>query len=165
LAAERQASSVPDSAVTAEIHEALDIHRNFAAQVTLDLEIRDCRTEFRHFRLRQVLDLNRGIDAGRRTDLLRPRPADAIDRRQRNHDVLVQRYVYSSYACHKNIPLRLAGAGSTLALLVPGILADHAHNSVAADDLAVPADFLDRCSYFHGMSLRPPNQRTCPPLP
>jgi hypothetical protein len=38
---------------------------------------------------------------------------------------------------------------STLALLVARVRADHPHDAVAADDLAVAADFLDRCEYFH----------------
>jgi hypothetical protein len=38
---------------------------------------------------------------------------------------------------------------STLALLVTRVRADHAHDTVAADDLAVAANFLDGCQYFH----------------
>jgi len=38
---------------------------------------------------------------------------------------------------------------STLALLVARVRADHAHDAVAADDLAVAADFLDGCQYLH----------------
>jgi hypothetical protein len=38
---------------------------------------------------------------------------------------------------------------STLALRVTRVRADHAHDTVAADDLAVAADFLYRCEYFH----------------
>src|SRR5579862_9320791 len=43
---------------------------------------------------------------------------------------------------------RWAG-GSALALLVPGVLADHHHHAVAADDLALLADCLDARSYLH----------------
>jgi hypothetical protein len=45
--------------------------------------------------------------------------------------------------------LHCARRRSTLALLVAAILADDAHHSVAPDDLAVAADTLDRCTYFH----------------
>jgi hypothetical protein len=38
---------------------------------------------------------------------------------------------------------------STLALLVAAILADDPHHPFAPDDLAVAADTLDRCTYFH----------------
>jgi hypothetical protein len=40
----------------------------------------------------------------------------------------------------------------TLTLLVARVSADHSHNAVATDDLAVPANFLDGCSYFHELS-------------
>jgi hypothetical protein len=41
-------------------------------------------------------------------------------------------------------------AGLTLALLVLGVLADHAHDAFAADDLAVLTDTFDAGSDFHG---------------
>jgi len=40
-------------------------------------------------------------------------------------------------------------AGSTLALLVPRVLADHAHHALPADDLAVAANPFNRCQHFH----------------
>jgi hypothetical protein len=39
--------------------------------------------------------------------------------------------------------------GSTLALLVPRIGADHTHHTVAADDLALAANLLYGSLYFH----------------
>src|SRR5215217_5874132 len=39
---------------------------------------------------------------------------------------------------------------SALPLLVPGVLADHEHPPVAADDLALLAHRLNRRSYLHG---------------
>jgi hypothetical protein len=36
-----------------------------------------------------------------------------------------------------------------LALLVPQILANDPHDTLAADDLAVAADSFDRCQHFH----------------
>jgi hypothetical protein len=41
---------------------------------------------------------------------------------------------------------------SALALLVPWISADHADNALAADDLAVAANFLDRSRNSHVLS-------------
>src|SRR5712692_5194025 len=37
----------------------------------------------------------------------------------------------------------------SLSLLVFRILADHPHHTLAVDDLALIANFLDRCPYFH----------------
>jgi hypothetical protein len=53
--------------------------------------------------------------------------------------------------CPVNVISR--SADSTLALLVARVGADHAHNTVAADDFAVAAHFLDRCSDFHVVLL------------
>ena len=39
-----------------------------------------------------------------------------------------------------------------LPLLVARIGANDAHDTLAPDDLAVPADFFYRCSYFHFVS-------------
>jgi hypothetical protein len=44
---------------------------------------------------------------------------------------------------------------SALALLVLRIRADHEHDTAAANDLAIPADFLDRCLNFHFLTPRP----------
>jgi hypothetical protein len=36
LTTNRQAAAMPQSAVTTEVHQTLDIHRHFAAQITFD---------------------------------------------------------------------------------------------------------------------------------
>jgi hypothetical protein len=36
-----------------------------------------------------------------------------------------------------------------LALLVPGVFADHHHTPVTTDDLALLTNFLDARAYFH----------------
>jgi len=43
--------------------------------------------------------------------------------------------------------------GLSLALLVARVGANHPHHAIAADDFAVSAHFLDRCSNFHGVAL------------
>jgi len=40
-----------------------------------------------------------------------------------------------------------------LPLLVTLVAADHPHNTVAANDFAVPAHFFDRCPDFHSRLL------------
>jgi hypothetical protein len=49
--------------------------------------------------------------------------------------------------------LGLLSRFSTLALLVTGVGADHTHDAIAPDDLAVAADFLHRSQYFHFILL------------
>ena len=78
-----------DSAIAAEIHQALDVHRGFAPEVALDNEIAECRSQIRDLGFRQIPDLCIGCNACRSTDLHCSRVANAKDRRQPNHDVLV----------------------------------------------------------------------------
>jgi hypothetical protein len=48
-----------------------------------------------------------------------------------------------------------ADGPSTLALLVARVGANHAHHTIAADDLAIAAHLLDGSSNFHGLLLDP----------
>src|SRR5690606_34217956 len=63
LAAQRQAATVADAAIAAEIHEALDAHRCLTAQVALDDHPRDLATQLLHLRLGQVANLGGGRHA------------------------------------------------------------------------------------------------------
>ena len=89
-----------DTAVAAKIHQPFDIHRDFTAQITLNLEVRDRGTQLGNFGLREILGRRCRINAGRRTNLLRASIANTVDRRECDHDVLVQRYVDACYTCH-----------------------------------------------------------------
>jgi len=139
---------VTNSTVTTEIHQALDIHRDIATQIALDLKARNCRSQFRHFWLCEILHFNRRIDARRRTDLFRTRVANAVNRRQCDDDMLVQRYVYACYTCHsissfRALPRFRRPYRLTLALLMPRVGADHPHNALAANDFAISADLFN----------------------
>jgi hypothetical protein len=126
---------VANAAITAEIHQPFDVHRGFATQVTLNDEIGDSRSQTGDFRFREVFYCGIRFYAGRVTDLLRSRVANAIDRRQPNHDVLVQWNIYACYSSHFSPVL----FDLALTLLVPFVSTDHAHNTVASNDLAVSA--------------------------
>jgi hypothetical protein len=80
---------VTDTAITAEVHQAFDVHRCFAPKVAFDHEIGDSRTQIGDFRFGQILDFRIRLYTCGSTNLLRPRVANAKDRRQPNHDVLV----------------------------------------------------------------------------
>jgi hypothetical protein len=145
---------VTNAAVATKIHQTFDVHRDFATQITLDLKICYRRSKFCNLGFGKVLCRRRRINSGCGANLLRPRITNTVDRRQRNYDVLVKRYVYACYTCHSISSfwalLRFWRPSQlTLALLVPRVGTNHPHNTVATNDLAVPADFLNRCSYFH----------------
>jgi hypothetical protein len=42
---------------------------------------------------------------------------------------------------------------SALALFVPRVRTNHANHAIAADDLAIAADLLDRCLNSHRLSF------------
>lgn len=55
LAANRQRTTMTQTAVAAQVHQALDIHRNFTTQVTFDLVVSiDCFADLKDFSIRQV---------------------------------------------------------------------------------------------------------------
>src|SRR3954463_279236 len=145
LTSHRQAAPVAQAAVAADLHQALDVLRALAAQVTLDHVVTvDDVAQLRHLVVREVPDLAVRLDPELGEDLVRGRPADAVDVRQADLDALVEGDVDAGDASH------CLRAPSALPLLVAGVLADHKHPPVAADDLALLTHRLDRRSYLHG---------------
>ncbi len=124
-----------NTAITTKVHEALDVHRRFPSEVTLNDEIGDSRSQIGNFGFCQILHCRIRFNAGRSTDLPRARVADAIDRRQPNHDVLGQWNVDACYSSHFT-PFLIFSA---LTLLMSFVSTDHTHNAIASNDLAVSA--------------------------
>src|SRR5690606_31790092 len=90
LSANRKPTTVPESAVAAEIHQPLDAHLHFATQVTLDLVVLlDDATDRAHLLVGQIVGTNRRTDARLLQDLLRGHPANPINIGQCNLDTLV----------------------------------------------------------------------------
>src|SRR5689334_8229001 len=138
----------------AQVHQALDVHRHFAAQVTLDQPLGDLRTQRGHFGFGQILHLGGGAHARELAALLRARAANAVDVGQADPHVLVHRDVDTGYACH----------GSALPLLVARLGTDDVHDALAAHDLAVLADLLYRRTYLHFGFLTYQRERLSPSL-
>ena len=92
------------AAIAAEIHQALDAHGHFTAQVALDRESADFLAQLVHLRVGQVFDLRRVCNAGSVANLLRARAADTVDRSQRDGGVLMVGNVYPSDTGHKRRP-------------------------------------------------------------
>src|SRR3954465_11690418 len=93
-AATRQRAAMAEPAVAAEVHEPLDVHRHFAAQVAFDLVVAvDGLTDLQHFRVGQLVDAALGRDADLVDDLLGELLANAVNVLKRNDDALVGRNV------------------------------------------------------------------------
>src|ERR1039457_1791455 len=80
LPAHGQALAVARTAITAQIHQALDRHRHLAPQIALDREFSHLFAQAFHVGIRQIFDLGRRYDLGSVADRLRARPPDAEDR-------------------------------------------------------------------------------------
>src|SRR5262249_39646793 len=93
--------SVPEPAVTAEVHQSLDVHLHFTPQIALDLE-------FAFDNVADRLDLGVGKlfdplgvrDLGLVADALRGHCADSVNVREGVCDVLATREIYASDSCH-----------------------------------------------------------------
>src|SRR5690606_24649595 len=89
LATDRETTAVAEAAVAAEIHEALDVQRHLAAEVTLDLEVLvDGLADLADLGVVQVVRLLALGDARELADALRAVRTDAVDVLQRDDRVL-----------------------------------------------------------------------------
>src|SRR5512139_3811285 len=89
LTPQRQSAAVAYASITTEVHQPLDAHRDLATQVPFHGDLADLAADRVEIRFGQVLHFGAGLDAGRFTDLLRRRTADAVDVGQRNDCVFV----------------------------------------------------------------------------
>src|SRR3954463_8787646 len=100
LSACRQSAAMPCAAIAAQIHETLDIHRDFTSKVAFDSELGDLFTQFFHVVIRQILDLDGAVYAGRGANGPRTSPTNAVDRGQRDNCVLMVWNVYTGDTGH-----------------------------------------------------------------
>src|SRR5262245_41300585 len=99
----RQAAAVPEAPVAAEIHETLDVELHLTAQVALDLVVGvEDLADGLHLRVGELLDALVLGDLRLFTDLLRGRPADAIEVRERVGDMLAAGKVNTGDTCHRS---------------------------------------------------------------
>src|SRR5690606_7602952 len=189
LTADRKATAMTQAAVATQVHQTLDFHVDFAAQVTLGEDLGDFATQLLDLLVGEYLDLCRRIVTGSCADALRGGATNTVDVGQRDNSVLVIRNVDACNTGHSvklqltairapeakkraqdvsavtknNQPGSTLAAGhitrdshSALALLVTRLrAADHSHDAVATDDLAVAAQLLHRCTNFHHQLLEP----------
>jgi hypothetical protein len=91
---------VPNTAIAAKIHQALDVHRRLPPKVALDDEVRYSRSQTGDFGFGKIFHDRFGFYTGRIANLSGARSTDAKDGRQSNHYVLVQRNVDACYSSH-----------------------------------------------------------------
>ena len=94
------------TAIAAQVHQTLDVHRHFTAKVAFDDKLAHLFTQALQLRLGEILDLGGTDNAGSVTDFLRARTTNAINRRQRDLGMFVIRNVYPSNTGHSVTPKR-----------------------------------------------------------
>jgi hypothetical protein len=81
---------MPQSTITAEIHESLDVHGDLGAQITFDFELRvNDLPNGVHLCIRQIIGLCVPTDAGRIENFAGRGAPNTIDVRQSNLDALI----------------------------------------------------------------------------
>jgi hypothetical protein len=96
LPPDRQATAMPNSPITTEIHQSLDAHRHFTTKISLHAKLANFFAQPIHFCIGKILDLRRTFYFCGITYLLRTCTADSIDGRQRDLGVLL---VWNIDAC------------------------------------------------------------------
>jgi hypothetical protein len=96
---------MPDTTITTDLHQALDIHLDFAAQISLNTEVAlDHFTERFDLRLGQVFDAFVWIHARLIQNLAARGPADSINIRETYLYALVSWQVNPCDTCHYTPP-------------------------------------------------------------
>jgi hypothetical protein len=130
-----------EATVAADVHQTLDVHRRFAAQVTFDGEQSDLVTDFFQVTVSQVFDFFGIGNLAGFANFASARAANAKNSSQADFSMLLRRNIDTSDTSHIN-PLKLLK--SALTLFVTRVCADHADDALATNNFAVAANFLDR---------------------
>src|SRR5437764_6940135 len=135
LTAHRQAAHVADATMALDALQTLEVHADFAAEITFNdiLAVLDRVNDLRKLRFAQILRANLRVDVGLGQNLHRVRGADAINIPQRDINALIRRNFYTNNTCHK----------LSLPLLVAFVAANNPNDALAPDDFAIFAKFFD----------------------
>ena len=139
LTARRHAPPMSHTAIASDVHQALDVHCDFATEVTLDphLFVDDFANPV-DFVIGQIPDARVRAHIRALEQLLAGMEPDAEDIGQRRLDPLIARKIDSCNSRHVASPLDPHARGQlTLPLLVPWIDANYPNNTLASDDLAL----------------------------
>jgi hypothetical protein len=112
LAANGEALAVTQAAVAAQVHQALDIHRNFTTEVTLyDVIAVDGLANLENLSVGELVHPAIGRDADALADFVCELGPDPMDVLKRNQNALLRRDIHTSYTSH----VRLLEASSSTA--------------------------------------------------
>jgi hypothetical protein len=137
LTSNRKAAAVPKPSITTDVHEPLDVHGDFLAEITFDPTLLvDHLTDRTDLFLVQVLHTDFGRDARLLQDDLGAGMTDPVDMGESDIDAFLTRQIDACNSCHGLLLL-------SLSLLVLGIDANDAYDPVSTYDFALRAYALD----------------------
>src|SRR5207248_4773544 len=100
-----QPAAMTHAAVTADLHQPLDVHRDFFAQVPFDAPLLlDDAADLPDVVFGQILYADVGTDARVREDPVRPDAADSINIGKTDFDALGARKIDACNSCHSPTP-------------------------------------------------------------
>ena len=127
---------MPQTAVTADLHQALDVQVHFAPQIAFHNEVTiNVVADPSHFFFSQLSHPGLWRDPQRLHDFRASGPADPVDVGQRNLDLLLVGHIDAGNAWQSR-PL-------SLPLLMARVLTDHTHDTISPNDFAFVAASLD----------------------
>src|SRR5215831_20861842 len=139
------------TSVRPDLHQPLDVHRDVLAEVALDATLLlDDAADLPHVVLGEVFDANVWAHTRFLQDAIRAVPSDAVDVSEADLHSLRDRQIHACNTCHSSKPSALRPQPClALSLFVLLVRADHPHDTLAADDLALVANPSDGRSDFH----------------
>ena len=106
--------------VATKIHKALDVHRYFTTQITLDEIVAvNHFADLKNFGIGQLIDATLGWQVKSRNDLFGLLRTNAVNILQRDDHALVRRNVDASYTGHQPSPCRLLFQRNKSGLKIP----------------------------------------------
>jgi hypothetical protein len=133
---------VPDTSITLDLDEPLDIHAHLASQVALNkMLFVHGLTDAVYLFFGEVAHACVRVDVGLRNDMLRGGRPDTKDIGQGNLYSLISWYIYAGNSCHYRLLLSVREL--SLPLLVRRVGANNHYYPGAPDDSALGAARLD----------------------
>jgi hypothetical protein len=105
LSVDRQAATVAQAPVAADVHETLDAAGDVAAEVTFNFVVAlKLLADLVHFVGGEIVDVAFPADAGNVADLEGSRTANTLNIRESDIHALVAGKLNASYSCHSCTP-------------------------------------------------------------
>jgi len=125
---------VTNALITADLHLALDVLRDVAAKIALDLDVLfDEDTDLAHLFVGEITNTGVACDVGAIADDLGHAPTHPVEVCERDFDSLFARNVDSDDTCHRSV------VSLTLTLFMSGVGADDCNPPAPSDDSALVA--------------------------